>query len=75
MLVWLDLFFPLCMQLWDMEELLSGPQVANGDEPAEAGSDDSDDDSDDDVMDVDMAATSSKGENLSRAIFFVPLAW
>ncbi|PWZ09559.1 WD repeat-containing protein 55 [Zea mays] len=48
------------LKLWDLEELLSGPQVANGDEPAEAGSDDSDDDSDDDVMDVDMAATSSK---------------
>jgi len=48
------------MQLWDLEELLNGPQVVNGDEPA----DDSDDDSDDDAMDVDMAATSSKGEIL-----------
>jgi len=52
------------MQLWDLEELLTGPQVVNGDEPAEAGSSDSDDDSDDDVMDVDMAATSSRGEIL-----------
>jgi hypothetical protein len=51
------------MQLWDLEELLNGPQVVNGDEPAEAGSDDSDDNSDD-AMDVDMAATSSKGEIL-----------
>jgi hypothetical protein len=49
------------MQLWDLEELLNGPQVINGDEPAEAGSDD---DSDDDAMDVDMATTSSKGEIL-----------
>ncbi|CAD6341366.1 unnamed protein product [Miscanthus lutarioriparius] len=48
------------LKLWDLEELLNGPRVVNGDEPAEAGSDDSDDDSDDDAMDVDMAATSSK---------------
>lgn len=52
------------MQLWDLEELLNGPQVVNGDEPAEAGSDDSDDNSDDDAMDVYMAANSSKGEHL-----------
>jgi hypothetical protein len=52
------------MQLWDLEELLNGPQIVIGDEPAEAGSDNSDDDSDDDAMDVDLATASSKGEIL-----------
>ncbi|XP_066363143.1 WD repeat-containing protein 55-like isoform X2 [Miscanthus floridulus] len=49
--------------VWDLEELLNGPQVVNGDKPA----DDSDDDSDDDAMDVDMAATSSKGSRSKKA--------
>jgi hypothetical protein len=55
------------MQLWDLQELLNGPQVVNGGEPAASGSDDSDDDGNDDVMDVDMAPTSSKGSRSKKA--------
>ncbi|OEL27114.1 WD repeat-containing protein 55 [Dichanthelium oligosanthes] len=54
------------LKLWDLQELLNGPQAVNGDEPAESGSDDSDDDNDDDGMDVDMAPTSSKGSRSKK---------
>lgn len=53
----------VCIQLWDLQELLNCPQAVNGAEPAESGSDDSDDDNgnDDDGMDLDTAPTSLKG--------------
>jgi hypothetical protein len=51
-----------------LQELLNGPQVVNGGEPAASGSDDSDDDGNNDVMDVDMAPTSSKGRTLSNCV-------
>ncbi|CAN6339981.1 unnamed protein product [Urochloa humidicola] len=54
------------LKLWDLQELLNGPQGVNGDEPAKSGSDDSDDD-DDNGMDVDMAPTRSKGSRSKMA--------
>ena len=56
------------MQLWDLQELLNGPQVVNGGEPVESASDGSDDDGDDDSMDVDMAPSSSKGRTLTDCV-------
>jgi len=54
------------LKLWDLQELLNGPQVVNGGEPAESASDGSDDDGDDDSMDVDMAPSSSKGSRSKK---------
>ncbi|CAL4893040.1 unnamed protein product [Urochloa decumbens] len=55
------------LKLWDLQELLNGPQGVNGDEPTKSGSDDSDDDNDHDGMDVDVALTSSKGSRSKMA--------
>ncbi|TVU28755.1 hypothetical protein EJB05_20287 [Eragrostis curvula] len=44
------------LKLWDLQELMNGPQVVQGGESVRAGSDDSDDDE----MDVDMEPSSLK---------------
>uniref|UniRef100_A0A0A9DTJ6 Uncharacterized protein n=1 Tax=Arundo donax TaxID=35708 RepID=A0A0A9DTJ6_ARUDO len=50
------------LKLWDLQELLNGPQLVHGDEPVEYGSDVSDDDG----MDVDLEPSSSRGSRSKK---------
>uniref|UniRef100_A0A0A9CIZ0 Uncharacterized protein n=1 Tax=Arundo donax TaxID=35708 RepID=A0A0A9CIZ0_ARUDO len=50
------------LKLWDLQELLNGPQLVHSNGSVESGSDDSDDDG----MDVDMEPGSSKGSRSKK---------